>query len=351
MGTTSKKAKIAILTRPDDASPKILSQSLQEMIQDCGGECDIFYEISMLMRLLPLFGENKQKGKIHFVLRRKARFFFRDLQTLNALKKYDAIVISDCEPNGFWKDLFNVEKLRSILQKPIIFHEVYYLGNLPSHIQTLKEGNHPTMERYDWHLAVTDTTEIKSKPQAPWSRVGLNLKQSGLVPKEKDSFFAIVDFVQKGYEKYREDQVRALEELGIPYLSFTERMPMKKIREHYQNASLMFLEFPETFGVPIAECFSAGTAIFTPCSSWPMSWRLDENPQMHQEGKLPDCFYVYQDYEDLKKQLKDFQTQFHKTNTPKAINQSFMDNYPHFHHGDLESVNDFLNRVKERDFA
>lgn len=338
--------KIAIVVRPDDASPKVLAISLQKLLQKCHVECDIFYEHGFLMRRVPLFGKFKQEGKIHFTFRRYLRHYLHDKKFAFTLKGYDAIVISDCEPNGFWKHHFGIERLKKILKKPIAFHEVYYLGNVPSHVKRLKKQGHPTIERYDWHLAVTDVTEIKSSPQPPWSLVGLNLETEALEIGHKKDFFAIVDFERRGYEKYRDAQISVLDKLELPYIAFEKRMTMVEIRAYYKRASLIFLSFPETFGVPIAECLACGTAVFTPYSSWPMSWRLNQNPQPNSIGNLPDCFVVYETPEKLESLLLEFYNNWDLEKTPKNIRDIFLEIYPHFFYGNLEGVKEFLKILK-----
>ena len=203
------------------------------------------------------------------------------------------------------------------------------------------------MERYDWHLAVTDTTEVRSLPKPPWSVVGLNLEGEGLGLGHKKDFFAIVDFERKGYEKFRDDQIRVLDKLGLPYVAFEKRMTMPEIRDYYKRASLIFLSFPETFGVPIAECLACGTAVFTPSSSWPMSWRLDENPKPNSEGLLPECFIEYIDSVNLEKELMSFYKAWDIKKTPKIINDIFLKTYPHFFYGNLDGVKTYLKTIKK----
>lgn len=337
--------KIAIIVRPDDASPKVLAISLQKLIKKCNVECDVFYEHGFLMRRVPLFGKFKQKGNLHFTLKRYLKHYTHDKKLISILKSYDAVIISDCAPNGFWKDHFGIEKLKKILRKPIAFHEVYYLDNVPSHVKKLRKYGHPTIERYDWHLAVTDVTEVKSAPKPPWSLVGLNLENEGLEIGHKKEFFAIVDFERRGFEEFRNEQIRVLDKLGLPYVAFENRMSMTEIRDYYKRASLIFLSFPETFGVPIAECLACGTAVFTPSSSWPMSWRLDENPKPNSIGELPNCFIEYENAEKLEICLLEFYRNWNMEKTPRKIQEVFLETYPHFFYGRLEGVNEFLKEL------
>ena len=240
--------------------------------------------------------------------------------------------------------------MKKIIKKPLAFHEVYYLGNVPTHVEKLRAQGHATMERYDWHLAVTDVTEIRTSPTPPWSLVGLNLEEEGLEIGHKKEFFAIVDFERKGYEKYRDEQINVLKNLGLPYVAFEERMPMAEIRDYYKKASLSVGSCPETFGVPIAECLACGTEVFTPSSSWPMSWRLDEDPKPNSEGKLPDCFVTYETSEKLEKLLMLFYKSWDANQKPRQVQETFLKHYPHFYHGNQKGVEEFLRRVSENNF-
>lgn len=344
--------KIIIITRPDDASPKVLAESLKKMFDDMDVEAEILFNVSFLSRLLPVFGKNKRSGRIHFRVKEKLFNFFRDNNIIKKLKRSDAIVLSECTPNGFWRNYHGIEELKSKVKNiPIIYHEVYYLGNAPSQIDKLATENNPTIDRYDWHLAVSEVTEIRTIPKPPWSCVGLNLENTGLKPIPKQRFFAIVDFEQKGYEEQRNIQKEALKLAGIEVISFEKKMPINKIRNFYQNASIYFITSPEAFGLPIAECLASGTAVFTPSSSWPMSWRLDENPKMWEKGQLPECFVVYNDKDDLVEKLISFKNNFDYKKTPLELNRIFKTNYPHFYYGNTKAVIDLTDRIKHKQFS
>src|SRR5690606_39168146 len=134
---------------------------------------------------------------------------------IKRLKSYDAIVISECSPNGFWKDLYQVEKLKLIIKRPVLFYEVYFLGNAPTQMVSLRQSGHSLTERYDWHLAVADVTEIRTLTNESWSCVGIDLTHTALKPTPKDEFIALIDFSQSGYEHFRDEQLNVLHDLGI----------------------------------------------------------------------------------------------------------------------------------------
>ncbi len=342
-------AKIAIITRKQNSSPRVLAESLNLLIGNIGSNSQIFFKIDVIKRLLTYKElEGKYNRPTWFIY--KTLFCLSDWIFLKKLKSFDAIIISDCSPLGFLKNEYSIEKLHSILGKiPILFYEVYYLGNAPTQVSMLKKNNHPTIERYNWHLSVTDITEIKSKPAHPWSHIGMYLKGLGLIPPVKQDLLAIVDFAQPGFESYRKIQIQVLEELGIPYLSLEKRYTIEEIRKIYEKGTFYFMQSYEAFGLPIAECLSYGNYIFTPDSSWPMSWRLDENPQIHGQGTLPGCFVVYKNEEELKNTLKRLIDEYDLINTPKKVFQIFLDNYPFLYNGNQNEMKEILRKIDRKE--
>ena len=261
------------------------------------------------------------------------------------LKKADAVVISDCIPNGFWKRLYNVEKLKKITRKPVLFYEVFYLGNAPTQIERLQKNKDPLMERYDAHFFVSNVTEIKTATPSNAFCIGLMAKTWNLKPLPKKELVALVDFAQPGYEKYREVQITQLEKAGIRYISLEKRYSLNEIRDIYRDASIYFMQSFEAFGLPILECLCTGAQIFTPHSAWPMSWRLDEEPQVHGEGTLPGCFTVYENEEGLAHQLEKFKKNYHWSETPQKIFDCFIEHYPTFYYGDKKVISDFVDFI------
>jgi glycosyltransferase involved in cell wall biosynthesis len=341
--------KVAILTRPDFRSPRILAEALKHQVAEAGSEAKVFYDIEVLGRLNS-YSETGRVSKFHFWLRKKIVNYFKDKRLIRDLKRFDAVVISECCPNGFWKRLYNVEKLKKILKVPVLFYEVYYLGNAPSQIKKLQQANEPLIERYDWHLAVSATTEIRGTPGKGWSCIGLDLSFSGLKPIAKNKFIALVDFVQPGFEKYREEQLSVLSELGIEVVVLEGSYSLNEIRQLYKKACIFFIQTFEAFGLPIAECLACGVQIFTASSAWPMSWRLDANPQVHSESNLPEIFTVYNSREDLKNKIIQTKKDYVLSETPFKVFNSFIQHYPHFYYGNVREVKDVLQRIEQRRF-
>lgn len=337
------KLKIALTCGPENGSPKLLAETLENFISNSGHTAKVYYQVKAFRRLL-----SNQVVKYNWLvwMLYKAKYLIADRKLFSQLKEFDAVVICDWTPNGFYKDTYNIEKLRSIIRgKPILYYAVQYLQNSPTIIEKLKSGGHAGLERYDWHLAVSAITEIRGIPAPPWSQIGLNLRSTGLKAVPKEEFFAIVDFLRPGYESYREIQKESLEELGIPYISLEIAYSMDEIRAIYKKASIFFIQFPEAFGLPIAECLASGCYIGTPESSWAMSWRLDEAVEIHGPGRLPECFIIYYGKEDLKKQLLTIKEEFDIIKTPQNVFDVFYKNYPTFYEGNQEAINDVFSRI------
>lgn len=342
--------KILILTRIDDASPKVLAISLKNMLERQGVQVDISYRINILKRMNTYSFYSNSLGLTYLEIKRRLQFFISDFKFIKQLKGYDAVIISECTPNSFWLNYYAIEKLKKIISpKPVMLYEVYFLGNTPYQINKLRAQGNPTIERYHWHLAITEVTEIHTSPKPPWSCIGLDLKSMGLKPQIKDDFFAIVDFEQAGYEAERQLQIKALNYLDIKYISFEERMPMEEIRDYYKRASLIFVQFPEAFGVPIAECLAFGTAVFTPNIEWVMSWRLKGDKE-NVDLKLADCFFIYKNLEMLISQLSEFKINYHSFNSPKFIFNSFVSHYPHIYYGSDLALQEVVKRIKNQNF-
>lgn len=333
--------RICILTRPDFKSPRVLAESLKIQLAKQGVESEIFYEINLLNRLVSF---KDSQLSFHFWLKRKLSWFFTDRKLIQQLQKFDAIVICECAPNAFMKRLFNVEKLKEIFQKPIGFYAVYYLGNAPTQIDFLTRNKQPLLDRYDFHLAVADITELKLPVSANYFPIGINAESWNIQPLPKKELMAIVDFAQPGYETYREIQIQALEMAGINFISLENSYTFEEIRKIYQSAAIYFMQSDEALGMPILECLSGGCQIFTPHVGWPRSWRLNK-PGM-EEDRLPGCFTVYDNEEQLIKKLSDFKINFNLRTTPKEIFDEFFLHYPAFYSGNTQEERRFLKSLE-----
>jgi hypothetical protein len=340
--------KIAIITKPKNASPKVLAKCLQNFFKDNGYHADLFLKIEILQRFLSYSIVKKKYNFVAWMLY-KSFYYISDQLFLKRLKSYDAIIIAETSPKIYYKDVYNISRLKDYIGDiPLVYHGVYFLGNAPTMVKMLNEKGHNSSAIFDWHLSVSEVTEIRQKPSPPWSTIGLYLKSTGLKPEPKDELFALVDFEREGHEDTRRIQIETLEALNIPYVALSGSFSIEEIREYYKKATFYFIQFGESFGVPIAECLSCGCYIFTPDSSWGMAWRLDENPQIHGPGTLADCFVVYDNREDLKKQLGNLKENYDLKETPKKVFNIFYENYPHYYDGDINVLREFMEKVENK---
>jgi hypothetical protein len=326
--------RIAILSRPEDRSPKVLALGLQHTLQKLGHTADIYYEATgMLGRIFPLHKRIFNKIRMHFRIRQKLSYYKKDRDLLQQLKGYDLLIFSECIPNAYFRGYYAIEELRDFIKKPIALYEVYYLGNSNTHTRMLQENNHHGVERYDWNFSVSGIAERQLEPgdERKWSVIGMNLEYSGLTVQEKKEFLVLVDFEQEGFEESRREQIALLKELGIKYISLEGRYPMQEIRELYKRASAILIQFPEAFGLPIAECLACGTAVLVRENYWAMSWRKPK--QGSEEYYLPACFSVYGNNAGLKSRLIELKQNFHPVNSAREIAEVFLKEYPEFYYG------------------
>ena len=337
--------RIAIISRPGACFPNIIATGLSEMITDEGCEVEIFYDgIPLLMRMLPLHKRPLHwKNNLHFRIRNKIKYFFNDLQLIRRIKKFDAVILCECLPNAYWKNYLDIESFKSIIQKPVLCYTDNIVAS-PLHKLNLFRSYDYNEDRFFLNLCLSNTVEINAN-HPKCLEIGVNLSNSGLKPNEKTAFLALIDFEQPGYESYRNQQIRVLQKLNIPFIVLNGNYSVSEIRDLYQKASVFFLAFPETFGLPIAECLSTGCKIFSPNSSWPMAWRLNNDPKPWGNGDFPDCFQIYSSDQDLEKALIDFKVNYHRVNTPIEINDTFMRNYSHFYYGNRSAIRSLMNIV------
>jgi hypothetical protein len=341
--------KIAIICRPENRSPKVLAYSLGKMFDTLGVEFKIFETINFLRRLLPIYKKPRHWfRRVHSRIRSQIAHFQEDQKLINELKEYDAIIFAECIPNAYWKNYFYFEGLRrKIPGIPIILYEVFFLDSAPHFIaQFIKEGDH-TGERFDFNLAISDVSYTKAPVSKKNFTVGLDLKSFGLEPVEKEGLIALVDFEWEGFEDYRVEQIEVLKELGIEFISMEGEFSIEEIRQIYKRASIFFIQHFESFGLPIAECLAGGAYVFTPHSGWPMAFRLDEKPETFGEGKLPECFIVYKNKDDLREKLKTLKSKYDPVNSPQDVFNIFYDCYPHFYEGNLDNLRAVLKKIED----
>ena len=318
------------------------------MLNELGVANKIFYDsIPMLMRLLPLRKKPKRwHNNLQFRIRNKLTHYSKDKHLLKELQQYDAIVLSECYPNAFWKNYLAIEEFKKIYEGALISYTDGPLDAAPLHkIKHLDKDDYDESV-YDFNLFVTDTLEIKTRVHDKQAVAGICIAQNAaLRPQQKKEFIAVVDFAQPGYEAYREQQIRVLRKTGIKTIVLDGTYPIQTIREIYREAAIFFLSFPETFGLPIAECLACGTYVCTPDSAWPMAWRLDAAPLSWAPGVLPDCFRVYQNETELENMLLGLRAEYDLVKTPLAVFNRFKEYYPRFYNGDEQALKNMLEQL------
>lgn len=346
MVKVDKPLKIAIITKPNFASPRVLASCLEAYMRNRGFDVSVIYKIDFFKRLLD-YRVMRNRYSLLAWYGYKLLNYYKDRALVKELKAFDAIIIAETSPKCYLKDEYDFVKGKKLLNNiPLVYHGVYFLGNAPTIVDMFAKEGHNNASIFDWHLAVSAVTEIKSQPSPPWNQVGMYLKSTGLRPTKKAATFAVVDFERKGREKIRDEQIQVLESLRIPYVALGGTMTIDEIREIYKKATYYFIQFPESFGLPIAECLSCGAYIFLPESSWAMAWRLDENPAVHGPGKLADCFVVYGDKDNLQLRLQEMEQQYDLEETPKTVFNTFLENYRSYYEGNGEQFDEFIQHLE-----
>ncbi len=341
--------KIAIFSRPGACFPNVISIGLSKLLDELGAENKIFYDsIPMLMRLLPLHKKQKRwHNSFQFRVRNKLSNFFRDRKLIKEVNQFDAIIISECYPNAFWKNYFAIEELKKKFSGVLISYTESPLDSAPVNKAKQLDADDYDESIYDYNLFVAGLMEVKTAIHPNQAVIGVNISCSNaLMPAVRKEFVAVVDFPQTGFESYRNQQLLVLDRLGIKTVVLEGRYPIEAIRKIYSEASVFFLSFPETYGLPISECLACGTYIFTPDSSWPMAWRLNENPASMGPGLLPDCFRVYQDENDLEAKLSALIKTYDVSKTPVQVFRIYLDSYEKFYRGDKKELERLLAALK-----
>lgn len=347
MNKKDMKYKVAIITKPTFASPRVLSDCLAQFLKERGMEVSVFYEIAFFKRLLSFSRVRNRYSWLAWTTY-KLLNFGRDRRFVRRMSAFDFVVIAETSPKCYLKDEYDFVKGKRILGGiPMVYHGVYYLGNAPTILDMFEREGQNDSTIFDWHLAVSSVTEVRSTPTPPWSQIGMYLKSSGLKPEIKRRTFAVVDFEREGREQIRNEQIQVLKDLDIPYVALSGSMSIDQIREIYRQATYYFIQFPESFGLPIAECLSCGAYVFMPDSSWAMAWRLDENPEVHGPGKLADCFVVYDNHMDLTNRLRALEEAYDLEDTPRKVFSSFLANYRSYYEGSEEGYNAFLAYLEQ----
>jgi hypothetical protein len=324
--------RIIIISRSGDRFPNIISKGLLEMIQNLGFEGEIIYEIPFLMRSLPLNEKPvRWEANIGFRLREKIKYFIYDYKLKKKLAKSDLIIVSECFANLFWRNYIYVEVLRKISKAKIVSYTDGPLDSAPEHKLRWLTTNDFDETRFDYNLFVTDKIERKLDLNANQFKIGVKLTELNNFKFTSNIIQVLFDFDQEGFEQERELQIKAVESLGIQYRKLIGKYSNKEIRKIYSESNLIFLSFPETFGLSIAEALYCGCRIIIPDRSWVMSWDLYE--------KLPECFVVYNSDNIIDVLRKESES----TNYSRdKVQRDFLEKYPFFLNGNKNELEKFL---------
>jgi len=328
--------KFAIITSKVFESSRTRAESLNRMFGKIGVRSKIFYHLGTLSRLTKAQFSKNPRG----VLKR-----IYDFKGLIELARYDVLIICGYMQPAFLKGYWEIETLRNHFpHKPIVLFLVSYLGNSPDWQKRIYEKKGYGISRYDWHLVVSPVGKKFLTEDHPCQAIGLNLEIPQLQPNQKKEFLALLDYKREGFEPYREIQIKALEDLKIPFIELTQSHTFSQIYSIYKQTSIYFLAFLESFGIPICETQLCGNFVFTPDRTWPQAHRLHEYFIKKGNIVLTKNFYVYNGLNELKKRIQDSLAK----HNPEQIYKNFVENYPNFYYGNTDELKRFVDRAEDR---
>ncbi len=273
---------------------------------------------------------------------------------IRRLKKYDLMVVIINLPCSFLKDYMqNLDIVRKHLNIPIVNYDNKYLGTRGPWIDSILNGNPAHnilpgrgygLERYDYYIMVSVVNEFPMPTtKHPCSVIGIDLNDGSLYPEQNNRFIALVDFEQKNCLPERKIQIEALEETNTDYLVLDRQYTMDEIRSIYRKTAIYFLASRESFGLPICELQACGSYIFTPSTHWPGSHFI-KDIYLPFEENLSSNFIIYNNSKEL---LIDEINRIKQNYNPYAVVDNFRKNYPHYWEGDLDKLNEFINKVRD----
>ena len=351
--------RIAIMADNADNFVKPRAEGLQRMLVRAGAEGKVFYE-GLRFLDCPEPETNIRGGSPAAFARSLKNRFSNPVKkflekTWEELAAFDAMVVVETVPTAFLTyQLQRIEEVRKRFPSmPVILYSSIYLSTLGEWIDFLKNGNdyhgfikgsgHFGLERYDWYLIGSATTE-NPMPEGfqPLSVIGCDINDGSLYPEQKE-FRALIDFERPNHMQERAIQILALEKTKTPYTVLHGRYPMAEIRKIYRQTSLYFLAHLEAFGLPIVEVQACGGLIFTPYARW--AWAHFDKPDLclPGEGPLSDNFRVYHnDLDKLCAMIEEARKEF----DAKKNLAVFLQQDGRFLNGDQEKLSDFLQGLK-----
>jgi hypothetical protein len=341
--------KIAVITRPSGTFPYSVSEGIVRMLLMENVEVVKFESIDFLMRLLPLrLKPNRYHANLFYRLRQKLYFGVKDFKTLNNLKKFDVIIITECYANLFWSNFIYVEALRKHTTAKIVSYTDCPLDCIPAnkieYLNPLRDFNE---DRFDYNLFLTNNVIEFIPNRNNQFTIGVNVLDSEITYKSKVRIFGLLDFPRAGYEEERKLQISVLKSLDIDYVELCGHYSHSELLSLFAEATFFFMSSPESFGLAIAESLARGSMVFTPSSYWPMSWSINSNLVFRDTHKLDDnCFKVYSCSEDLEFILISEMANYSFQDTPKTIVRHFNSSYSSFYKGDQNALKNFLECIE-----
>jgi hypothetical protein len=351
---------VAIMADNADNFVKPRAEGLARMLSRIGIRSKVFYDGLHFLDLKPAAPTIDFSGPgslVRSVLRKinppgeaflKARW--------KELESFDLMVVVETVPTAYLNYHLNrVEEVRERFPKmPIVLYSSIYLSTLGEWIGFLKKGKdyhgfikgsgHFGLERYDWYLIGSATTDFPlPKGFQPLSVIGCDLDDGSLFPEQNSSFHALLDFERPNHMPERAVQIMALEKTKTPYTVLHGRYPMAEIRKIYRKTSIYFLAHLEAFGLPIVEVQACGGKVYTPYARW--AWAHYQKPDLTLagEGPLSENFVVYKnDLEELCQQIESDKAAF----DPARNRDLFLKTDGRFFHGDMAVLQAFADGVR-----
>lgn len=352
--------RVAIMADNADNFVKPRAEGLKRMLSKLNIESKVFYNglhfLDHQIIKKPFEWSSPKslaRSVYHRVYSKEGRAFKNFWKELGT---FDVMVVVETIPTAFLRyHLSRIEEFRLVYPHiPVVLYSSIYLGTLGEWIGFLKRGgdyhnfikgsNHFGLERYDWYLIGSATTDFPlAKGFQPLSVIGCDLDDGSLYPEQNGKFSALVDFERPNHMYERAIQIMALEKTKTPYTVLHGRYPMAEIRKIYRSSAIYFIAHLEAFGLPIVETQASGCLVFSPYSKW--CWAHYHKPDLTipGEGPLSPNFKIYHNQLDtLCELIEDAKQSF----DPEHVVKTFKEWDGHFFTGNMEALKDFVDKVK-----
>lgn len=348
--------KIVVFADKSYTFVKPKADGIVETLRDMGCDVDVWYDgnywlnkvsvvKSFFLDIYRLYKNIMAQNRNLYLYRFWSLLTFYSKKRKKALKECDVIiVVSNC-PSIFMPNSFpRLDYLRKQYNKPIVIYDSHFLPNQGWWKYISMKDGHYGLERYDWYLVVGLVREFAIPVEIPkiYHEIGMDITSEELKP-EQDEFIALVDFKRDNQAENYSMVISTLEELGIKYIALDGKYTKSQIRSIYRKCAIYFVNFRESFGLPIVELQLCGAKIFTPSIDWCPAHFLDKSLYVESSGKLGSNFVCYEnDREILKEKILMVKEQFN----PQKVLDSFKKEYPNYYRINREELCDFLSKVK-----